>query len=194
MSNIKVSEQISLKEFEKSVSDEMKKAIEFFEKELSKIRTNRTHPSLIEDVKISIYGSNKPLKALAVITTPEANSLLIQPFDVSTIIEIEKVLSLIDLGGQAKNDGKSIKIIIPPMSQSRRSELVKMVYKKQEEALIAVRKTRQDVLGLIKQAEKDKKLSEDVSSRFQKTLQNVLDSISNNLSVICKKKEASLSE
>jgi ribosome recycling factor len=194
MSNIKVSEQVSLKEFEKNVFDEMKKAIEFFEKELSKIRTNRTHPSLIEDIKVNIYGAVKPLKAMAVITTPEANSLLIQPFDVSTIVEIEKALSLIDLGGQAKNDGKSIKIIIPPMSQSRRAELVKMVYKKQEESLIAVRKIRQDVSGLIKQAEKDKKLSEDMSLRFQKVLQNVLDSISNNLSTICKKKEASLSE
>lgn len=191
-SDFVISESISQKDFEKKVNDEIKKVIDFLEKELAKIRTNRSHPSMVEDLKIMAYGELNPLKNLAMITTPESNSIVISPFDPSIINDIEKILSTIDFGALPKNDGKTIKIILPPMSQTRRQELTKMVGKKQEETLSAVRKIRQEFLDLIKKTEKDKKISEDISKRLQKYLQNCIDIMSNTVSTISKKKEQAL--
>jgi ribosome recycling factor len=194
MSIIKISEQISIKEFEKSVIEEMKKSADFLNSELAKIRTNKVNTSLIEDIKIAIHGKNIPLKGLSVITTPDACTLSIQPFDISNINDIEKALSQVNLGAQAKNDGKIIKITVPPMSKERRLELIKLVGKKKDEALIGIRKIRQEILATIKQTEKDKKISEDLSTKLQKTLQNGLDSVTLILNSLCQKKEISLSE
>jgi ribosome recycling factor len=194
MNGLIITETLSPKDFEKRVLEEMKKTVDFFEREIAKLRTNRAHASLVEDIRVQVYGQQMPLKNLAVITVPEATVLLIQPFDTNTIIDIEKALSTCDLGGQPRNDGKMIKIILPPMSQARRMEMMKVVSKKQEEALVGIRKVRQDVVTLIKQSEKDKKVSEDTSARLQKLLQTLLDSITNTISQITKKKEVSLSE
>lgn len=195
MNGLIITESTLPKDFEKRVLEEMKKSVDFFEKEIAKLRTNRAHSSLIEDVKINVYGGQMmPLKNIAVITTPEPAVLLIQPFDPSTIIDIEKGLSTCDFGSQPKNDGKMIKIVLPQMSKDRRQELIKMVSKKQEETLIGIRKTRQDIVAIIKQAEKDKKISEDSSERFQKLLQQCLDAITLIINSISKKKELALSE
>lgn len=186
------SENLSIKDFEKSISEEVKKIVEFLDKELIKLRVNRVHPSLVEDLKVNIYGKVTLLKGLAVITTPESNIIIISPFDPSNISEIEKALSILDLGGTPKNDGKTIKIIIPPMSQSRRLELVKMVHLKKEESLISIRKIRQEVLSDLKKVEKDKKISEDFSKKLQKSLQNFIEEINLSINLICQKKEKSL--
>jgi ribosome recycling factor len=192
--NIVFSENLSQKDFEKKVLDEMRKSIDFFEKELLKIRTSRAHTSLVDGIKVDLYGQFMPLRSIAVITVPEPTTIFIQPFDPSSVLQIEKALMQSDLGTQPRNDGKSIKIILPPMSQARRAELIKSVYKKQEEILIAIRKIRQDILTSLKQAEKDKKLSEDFSSRLQKSLQSCLDETGKNISKLVESKEKSLSE
>ena len=189
---ITYSENLSIKDFEKSISEETKKIVDFLDKELLKLRTNRVHPSLVEDLKVNVYGKVTLLKGLAVITTSESNIIVISPFDPSNIAEIEKALSALDLGGTPKNDGKTIKIVIPPMSQSRRLELVKMVHSKKEESLISIRKIRQEVLNDLKKVEKDKKVSEDFSKKLQKSLQNSIEEINSTINLICQKKEKSL--
>lgn len=186
----------NLKNFESETTKLFTPVLLFLEKELSKIRASRAHPSLIEDIKISTYAGQQItlLKHLALITTPDAITLLIQPFDASTNNDIEKALSQSDIGLNPKNDGKTIKISLPPMSKERRMELSKTVSKKKEEVVIQARKTRQDILNEIKKAEKDKHLSQDNSQRLQKTLQQSFDKINDQLELLCKKKETSLQE
>jgi len=191
-SSIIYSESMDFKAFEKKILDEMKRSVEFLEKEFAKIRTNRVHPSLIEEVRIFAYGSQILLKNAAVITVQDGNCLVIQPFDLSLVEEIEKALSQADLGSQPRNDGKIIKVAIPPLSLSRRNELLKMVQKKHEESLISIRKVRQDFFNEVKEAEKKKKISEDISHKLQKNIQNTLDSVSLLLSSLNKKKEEAL--
>ena len=193
MLKIIFSESISIKDFEKKTIDEMKKSVEFLEKELLKIRTNRAHTSLVDGIKVENYGQFVALRSIAVITTPEPTTINIQPFDISNLIAIEKAISQSNIGTQAKNDGKCLKIMLPPMSQARRVELIKNVHEKQQEALISIRKVRQDMITDIKKAEKDKKLSQDLSSKIQKSLQGALDEISKIISKMIETKEKSLS-
>ena len=193
MSKIKLVESISLKDFEKEINEELKKIIDFFEKELSKLRTNRAHPSIIEDILVIHYGTQTQLKHISVISATESNMLTVQPFDHSTLHDIEKALSTSsDLGGVVKNDGKTIKITFPPMSQERRQDIIKSIAKKQEISLISARKTRQDYVNTIKKAEKDKHISKDLSEKLQKMLQNIIDLASNNINTLSQKKEKSI--
>jgi ribosome recycling factor len=186
----------NLKNFENELLKLFTPILSFLEKELSKIRTNRAHPSLIEDIRVVTYGGQETtlLKHLALITTPDALTLLIQPFDISTNTDIEKALSQSEVGLNPKNDGKAIKISLPPMSKERRIELNKTVSKKKEDGIVQARKIRQDILNEIKKAEKDKNISQDFSQRLQKTLQQSFDKINEQLDLICKKKEQSLQE
>ncbi len=194
MLKINFTEALSLKEFEKQVSDEMKKGVSFLETELSKIRTNRAHTSLVEGIKVERFGQFMSMRALAIITIPDAITILIQPFDASSIGDIEKAIMQSDLGSQPRNDGKSIKITLNPMSQSRRLELIKITNKKLEESLNGIRKIRQELISSIKQAEKNKKISEDLSQRFQKLTQNSLENVTKMMQTIVFQKEKALNE
>ena len=188
-------ENTSLKNFEKEISDLMKPGIDFFEKEIFKLRTNRAHPSLVEDIRVLLDHKNKNytiLKKIALITIPDPTVLIIKPFDHSAISNIEKALSQSDLNFNPKNDGIQIKITLPPLSKERRLELVKMLSKKVEESFVQVRKLRQDILGEIKKAEKIKDISQDFSQRLQKILQTIFDQVSEQIEQVAKKKELSL--
>lgn len=189
-----LSDSINIKNFEKEIFDLFQGALSFLDKELSKIRTNRAHPSLIEDIKVSVYGGSSivAIKHLAIINASDSVTLVVEPFDISTLSDIERVLSQSDIGLNPKNDGKSIKISLPPMSKDRRNELIKLASKKKEETTIQIRKVRQDILNEIKKAEKNKKLSEDCSNRFQKLLQQIFDKIIDLSETMVKKKEQML--
>jgi ribosome recycling factor len=191
-----LNETTNLKNFEGEITKLFFPLIAFLEKELGKIRASRAHPSLIEDIKVLTYGGRQvsALKQIALISAPEATILLIQPFDISTSSDIEKALSQSDIGLNPKNDGSTIKIVLPPMSRERRAELGKQVTKKKEEAIIQMRKVRQDVLNEIKKAEKNKQISQDLSLKLQKSLQNTFDKTSDNIEILCKKKEQALQE
>ncbi len=191
-----LNDSTNLKNFELEAVKLFNPILLFLEKELSKIRTNRAHPSLIEDIKIIIYCGQETtlLKHIALITTPDPTTLLIQPFDASTNNDIERALSQSEVGLNPKNDGKSIKIILPPMSKERRLELSKMVSKKKEDVIIQSRKIRQDILNEIKKAEKDKNLSQDMSQKLQKNLQNLFDKINLQFDQICQKKDTTLQD
>lgn len=164
------------KQFESTVNGEMQKALTHFEKELSKLRTGRAHSSMVEDIRVSAYGTLMPLKELAAISAPEPQSLVIQAWDKGLLSEIERSISLSDLGVAPINDGNIIRIVMPKMSAARRDEISKVLSKRLEECRIAARSTRKDIHNLIRAAEKDKKISEDYSKRLQTLLQKLTDS------------------
>jgi ribosome recycling factor len=190
---IAFNENLSLKVFEKYAFDAMKISVDFFEKEIGKLRTNKAHPSLVEDIRICVDGNNfLSIKKIALITIVDATILLIKPFDIAMLPLIEKAISQSDLNISPKNDGVAIKVILPPMSKERRLEFVKLLSKKGEEAIVQLRKFRQDILNEIKKAEKGKDLSQDLSQRLQKGLQMQFDSASSLIEQLTKKKEISL--
>ncbi len=164
-----------VKQFEKAIEAEMDKPLKFLEKELLKIRTGRAHTAMIEDTKVMVYGSPMPLKAVAALSAPDVSMLVIQPWDKAIITDIEKALATSDLGVTPVNDGNVIRIQLPRMSTERREDLIKTVGKKIEECKVAMRTIRKDYHGLIRDAEKGKKISEDYSKRLQDALQKTTD-------------------
>lgn len=164
------------KTFQKAMEDEMVKSVKHLEGELVKIRTGRAHPSLIENLPVSVYGgAPMALKNIAACAAPDARLLTIQPWDSGVIGEIEKAISNSDLGLSPANDGQIIRITLPEMSTSRRDDLVKMLNKKVEECKIAIRNVRKDFNNFIRDAKKDKDISENFFSRLSDLLQEVTD-------------------
>ncbi|MBY0109510.1 MAG: ribosome recycling factor [Candidatus Babeliaceae bacterium] len=192
MANYTFTEGASTKPFEQVVEADMLKHIQHFEKELQKIRTGRAHPSMIEDVKVSAYGTIMPLKEVAAISAPDAQLLVIQPWDKTVISEIEKAIMTSDLGVTPQTDGPIIRIVLPKMSSSRRDELSKVLGKRLEECKIALRNVRKDVHTAIRDTEKDKKISEDYSKRLQDLLQKITDKVTAQAETLSSKKEAEI--
>lgn len=163
------------KQFESLVDGEMQKPLQHFDKELSKLRTGRSHTSMIEDIRVNAYGTLMPLRELAALSAPEPQLLVVQPWDKGVMNDIERAISLSDLGVSPVNDGIIIRVVLPKMSSSRREEIVKILAKRLEECRVAVRNLRKDIHNLIRIAEKDKKISEDYSKRLQTVLQKSTD-------------------
>ncbi|NQY79196.1 MAG: ribosome recycling factor [Candidatus Caenarcaniphilales bacterium] len=150
----------------------MEKAVEVVEKELMTIRTGRANPGILDRVNVEYYGSKTPLKGIANISVPEGRTLVINPFDMSALAEIEKAIIESDLGLNPSNDGKKIIINIPELTKDRREELVKQTKKIIEEGKVAVRNVRRDVLN---DAKKSDEMTEDESRNFSNEVQKVTD-------------------
>ncbi len=164
------------KPFEQAMNDEMQKAIKHFEGELVKIRTGRAHTSLVEDVKVDVYdGSPMPLKNVAAITAPDARLIVIQPWDITTIPAIERAIMSSEIGITPQVDGKIIRLSLPDMSSARREELIKVLGKKLEECRVSIRNMRKDFNNFIRDAKKDKKISENFFNRLGDLVQNATD-------------------
>jgi ribosome recycling factor len=177
------------KDFEKAMDVEMTKVVKHFEKELIGIRTGRAHTSLIEDIPVSVYGANPaPLKHLAVLTAADARMLTVQPWDVATIGDIEKAIATV-AGLTAQNDGKLIRIQLPEMSTSRRDELVKVLHKKLEDCRVGIRNVRKDFQNLVRDTEKNKKISKDFATRLTDLLQKFTDKYIESAESMSEKKE-----
>ncbi len=192
MANYTFTEGASTKPFETTVEADMQKHIQHFEKELQKIRTGRAHPSMIEDIKVFAYGTMMPLKETAAVSAPDAQLLVVQPWDKTFIPEIEKALAASDLGVTPMTDGPIIRIVLPKMSSSRRDELSKVLGKRLEECKIALRNVRKDVHTAIRDTEKDKKISEDYSKRLQDLLQKITDKVTAQAETLSSKKDAEI--
>ncbi|MGC2310462.1 MAG: ribosome recycling factor [Candidatus Babeliaceae bacterium] len=175
MTKFLFTETTNTKPFEKAVEAEMDNHIKHFDKELIKIRTGRAHPSMVEDLKIAHFGEIMPLKHIGAISAPDPQLLIIQPWDISLIPDIEKAIAQSDLGVTPANDGNVIRIQLPRMSGARRDELAKVLAKKVEECRISLRNVRKDFHNDIREAEKTKKISEDTSRRLQDVLQKITD-------------------
>ena len=154
-----------LKEEYKDTETRMKGAIVAFEEDLSGIRTGRANPALVEKLQIDYYGSPTPLMQLASISVPEPRSLLIRPFDPSSLKAIEKSIQASDLGLTPNNDGKTIRLNLPPLTEERRRDLVKLVHNRAEDARVAVRNIRRDSIKDLQEFEKEKMISEDEEKR-----------------------------
>jgi len=178
----------------KSTEDRMKASVRVFREDLASIRTGHASPALIEHIKVEYAGVPTPLNQLAGISAPETGLLVIQPWDKSSIGNIEKAILKSELGLNPSNDGNIIRISIPPLSEERRQELIKVVHKRVEERKIAVRSLRHDTLNELKKLEKDKEMSQDEHTRAQDQLQKLTDHYISEIEQIGQDKEKGLME
>lgn len=157
------------------VQDNMQKTIESTQRSFNTIRTGRANAALLDRIAVDYYGTETPLKTLANISTPDATTIVIQPYDRSSMAAIEKAISMSDLGLTPNNDGQVIRLNIPPLTADRRKELVKLAGKLAEEGKVALRNIRRDAIDAIRKQEKSHELSEDEAKDLQDRIQKVTD-------------------
>ena len=174
--------------------ERMDKAIGVLKHALSGIRTGRATPGLVDSVRVEAYGSQSPLKQLASINAPEPTQLVIRPYDASTIKDIEKAIVASDLGLNPQNDGKIIRLNIPPLSTDVRKKMVARIKELAEEAKIAVRSIRRDANKAIEAAEKEKAISEDDRDRMKEDVQELTKKYENEATEAAKAREADVLE
>lgn len=162
-------------EFKKEANERMDKSIESLKKEFGSIRTGRASLSLLDNIKVDYYGTPTQLAQVATLGIPEPRQITIQPWEHKLIPEIEKAILKSDLGLMPSNDGKTIRINIPTLTEERRKQLVKVVRKSAEEAKVAIRNIRRDINDKIKKSEKEQHLSEDDVKRLQEEIQKLTD-------------------
>lgn len=162
-----------IKDALKDAEHRMQGAVRALEEDLAAIRTGRASPALVERLEVEYYGTPTPLLQLAAISVPEPRQLLIKPFDPSTLRAIERAIQTSDLGLNPNNDGKNIRLILPPLTEERRRELVKVVHHRVEEARVAIRNVRRDVKRDLKEFEDEKLISEDERKRAEDQLDDL---------------------
>lgn len=185
-------EEGNLKSLEKPLCLEMDKVIAHLDKELAAVRTGKASVSMIEGLKVECYGSLMNLKDIASLTAADVNLLTIQPWDKSLIHDIEKAIKASHLGFNPKIDNDMIRLEVPRMSSERRDELAKVVGKKVEECKVNIRNVRKDSQNIIRDAEKNKKISEDFGKRLTKLLQDSTDKYTDKADQIGTKKSSEL--
>ncbi|MFA7677149.1 MAG: ribosome recycling factor [Candidatus Omnitrophota bacterium] len=172
----------------------MRKAIEATKRELAELRSGRANPKMVEGIRVNYYGTPTLLKEIATIGVPEARMVVISPYDPSAVKEIEKSILQSELGITPMTDGKIIRLIVPPLSEERREELVKIVKKVVEEGKVSVRTVRRDGKEKIKLLEKNKKVSEDDRFKLEEELQKITDNYIKDIDKIYEEKEKELKE
>jgi ribosome recycling factor len=175
------------------VEARMQKAVEATQHNFNSVRTGRANASLLDRITVEYYGAETHLKALANISSPDATTLMIQPFDRSSMRSIEKAISESDIGLTPNNDGISIRLNIPPLTTDRRKELVKMVSKLAEEGKVAVRNVRRDAIDSLRKLEKAKEISEDDSKSQQEQVDKLTDKFVKNIDKVTYDKEKEIS-
>jgi ribosome recycling factor len=165
----------ALKEIFAQLRSRMEKAVEDFRKELAAIRTGRASVHMLDSVNVDYYGTSMPLNQIAQVHAPEAQLITVQPFDPSSLVAIEKAIRSADLGLNPMNDGKLIRVPVPPLTEERPRDLVKRLHKVLENHRTAVRNIRRDGNELIKKTLKDKKIAEDDERRSYDEIQKLTD-------------------
>lgn len=183
-----------IKETLKEADVKMISAIQAMEEDLNGIRTGRASPALVERLHVEYYGMPTPLIQLATISAPEVRTLLIRPFDASTLRAIERAIQISDLGLTPNNDGKVIRLNIPPLTEERRHDLVKVVHSRLEEARVAVRNVRRDLLKDLREFEHEKLISEDDLKHGEEELQKLTDQRVIQIDMIGERKQAEIME
>ncbi|XP_078435604.1 ribosome recycling factor, chloroplast precursor [Wolffia australiana] len=177
---------------EKDAKQRMEKALESMRASFNAVRTGRSNPAMLDRIEVDYYGSPVNLKSIAQISTPDASSLLVQPYDKSSLKIIEKAIVNSDLGVTPSNDGEVIRLSIPQLTAERRKELSKVVAKQAEEGKVAIRNIRRDALKAYEKLEKEKKLSEDNVKDLSSDLQKVTDDYMKKVEALQKQKEKEL--
>ena len=181
-----------VKESIKEAETRMKGAIQALEDDLSGIRTGRASPALVERLHIEYYGMPTPLMQLATISIPEARAILIRPFDATSLKAIEKAILASELGLTPNNDGKVIRLNVPPLTEERRRDLIKLIGKLAEDGRVALRHERRHGLEALKKEQKDGKITEDELSLGEKEVQKLTDQYTGKIEALVTSKEAEL--
>lgn len=174
--------------------DRMGKSKKAFEKELSKVRTGRASQAVLDGVKVDYYGTQTPLPQMATVSVPESRLITVKPWDVSVINQVEKAILKANLGLTPSNDGKLIRISIPPLTEDRRKEIVKTVSKTCEDYKVAIRNIRRDSNEMLKDLQKEGDISEDENFKAQKMVQDTTDEYIKKLDDIFAEKEKEILE
>lgn len=182
------------KEVIQDTENKMKKCIESAKREFSEVRTGRAHPGLIEGMHIDYYGTSTMLKQVASITIPDSRTIVIQPWDVTAIPEIEKTISNSKLGITPNNDGKIVRLTIPQLSKERREELTKVVKDMAEKSRVSLRTIRRDANEKLKKLESEKKASEDEKFKAEDAIQKLTDKFIKEIDVLLEDKNKALTE
>ncbi|KAK4764129.1 hypothetical protein SAY87_013567 [Trapa incisa] len=177
---------------EEDVKQRMEKTIETVRSNFNSIRTGRANPAMLDKVGVEYYGTPVSLKSIAQISSPDASSLMIQPYDKSSLKVIEKAIVSSDLGLTPNNDGEVIRLTLPQLTSERRKELSKLVAKQAEEGKVAIRNIRRDALKAYEKLEKEKKLSEDNVKDLSSDLQKLTDDYMKKIDSVYKQKEKEL--
>lgn len=172
----------------------MQKAMEVLKKNFAAVRTGRANAALLDHVHVEYYGASTPLKQLAQISTPDARSLLVTPYDKTAAQAIEKAILTSDLGINPKNEGGAIRLSLPEPSQERRKELVKVTKKESEDTKIAIRNVRRDAIEVLKKQKADKTITEDVEKMQDKKVQELTDKFSLEIDKLLSAKEKEIME
>ncbi|KPA11656.1 ribosome recycling factor [Candidatus Magnetomorum sp. HK-1] len=174
--------------------DNMEKARDGFIKELQKVRTGRASLSLLDGIRVDYYGTRTPLSQMSTLSVPESRLITIQPWDASVIGDIEKAILKSDLGLTPANDGKIIRLSIPPLTEERRKELVKKVNKMGEDRKVSIRNIRRDANDMLKKMKKDSDITEDEMFKGQDETQKITNDFIEKVDELCKEKEKEILE
>jgi ribosome recycling factor len=185
---------MTVKDIKAKARDKMQKSVDAIKTEIARVRTGKATTALVDGLKVECYGSKVPIKQIANIGIPEARMILIQPWDKNLLGDIEKAIFQSDLGLTPNNDGKVIRLPIPPLTEERRKELGKLVKKLGEEGKIAIRNVRRECNDELKKSEKGGDLGEDESKRATKEIQDITDKFTETIDQIIEEKEKEIME
>lgn len=169
--------------------EKMEKCLTALERDYSAVRAGRANPAILDKVMVDYYGVPTPINQMAAISVPEARLLVVQPWDASTLKEIEKAINTADIGINPQNDGKVIRLTFPQLTEEHRKTLQKDISKRGEEAKVAVRNVRRDAMDDIKKLKKDNEITEDDQKNGEKKLQDITDDYIKQVEAVTKKKE-----
>ncbi len=178
-----------MKETLKNTEERMEKCVKSMEKEFSSIRAGRANPGILDKITVDYYGVPTQINAMAAVSVAEARILVIQPWDASSLKAIEKAIMASDIGITPTNDGKSIRIVFPQLTEERRKDLCKQVKKYGEEAKVAVRNCRRDTMDKFKTMKKNSEITEDDVKDGEKKVQTITDKYCEKIDKICAEKE-----
>ena len=174
--------------------DGMKKAVDSFKRDLQKIRTGRANAAMLDGIKVDYYGTPTPVNQVATVTVVDARLISVKPWEKSMLPVIDKAIRASDLGINPVSDSELVRLPVPPLTQERRKELAKSVGKQTEEARVAVRSARRDAMDMVKEAEKDKDITEDERKTGEKRIQELTDKYIAMIDDIAKAKEKEIME
>ncbi len=185
---------MTVKENLTQTKEAMNKALEHCKSQISKVRTGRATASLLDGVRVDYYGTPTPISQIAGISTPDARTIVVQPFDRTTLSAIDKAIQVAALGFNPQNDGTILRIPVPPLTEERRKEFVKMCKKHAEDGKIAIRNIRRDQIETLKKAEKNKEFAEDERKKGEDEIQKLTDNFIKDIDNLLAVKEKDLME
>ncbi len=181
-----------MKEQYAQFNSKMEKSLNSLAGDFAAVRAGRANPAVLDSIKVDYYGSPTPIPQLATVSVPEAHTIVIQPWDASVLKEVEKAINMSDLGINPNNDGKSIRLSFPPLTEERRKELVKDIHKLAEQGKVAIRNIRRDAVDHFKNLKKNNEITEDDLKGAEKDIQDMTDKFIKNIDKMLADKEKEL--